>query len=172
MPRPRMSIRVHLWATSLQANSLLYGTTDVLVGSEKPFTVSFFANRQDRYEARAQINRRHGKKYTSLYIFYQRVCRANTLLIRTTAVRGGTDTLRIFSSGRDAAGYIRSDVSAKLKLAAKSVQGCTLLARRRSRCIVYFKRRLPFDKNPLSNAHKRVDRCELTIKFDPAALFL
>jgi len=49
---------VHSWATSLQANSLLYGTTDVLVGSEKPFTVSFFANRQDRYEARAQINRR------------------------------------------------------------------------------------------------------------------
>ena len=35
---------VHPWATSLQANSLLYGTTDVLVGSEKPFTVSFFAN--------------------------------------------------------------------------------------------------------------------------------
>ena len=40
------------------ANLLLLGTTDVLVGSEKPFTVSFFANRQDRYEARAQINRR------------------------------------------------------------------------------------------------------------------
>ena len=50
------------------------------------------------------------------------------------------DTLRIFSSGRDAAGYIRSDVSAMLKLAAKSVQGCTLLARQRSRCAVYFKR--------------------------------
>ena len=35
---------VHSWATSLQANSLLYGTTDVLVGSEKPFTISFFEN--------------------------------------------------------------------------------------------------------------------------------
>ena len=44
------------------------------------------------------------------------------------------DTLRIFSSGMDAAGYIRSDVSTKSKLAAKSVQGCTLLAKRRSRC--------------------------------------
>ena len=55
---PEVYIRVHSWATSLQANSLLYGTTDVLVGSEKPFTVSFFANRQDRYEARAKINRR------------------------------------------------------------------------------------------------------------------
>ena len=30
------------------------------------------------------------------------------------------DTLRIFSSGRDAAGYIRSDVSASLKLAVNS----------------------------------------------------
>ena len=28
-PRPRMYIRVHLWATNLQANSLLYGTTDI-----------------------------------------------------------------------------------------------------------------------------------------------
>ena len=44
MPRPRMYIRVHSWATSLQANLLLYGTTDVRVGSEKPFTISFFAN--------------------------------------------------------------------------------------------------------------------------------
>ena len=42
--RSEMSVLVHLWATSLQANSLLLGTTDVLVGSEKPFTVSFFAN--------------------------------------------------------------------------------------------------------------------------------
>ena len=42
--RSEMSVLVHSWATSLQANSLLYGTTDVLVGSEKPFTVSFFAN--------------------------------------------------------------------------------------------------------------------------------
>ena len=44
MPRPRMYIHVHSWATSLQANSILYGTTDVRVGSEKPFTISFFAN--------------------------------------------------------------------------------------------------------------------------------
>ena len=57
-PRPRMYIRVHLWATSLQANSLLLNFTDIPVRSEKPFTVSFFANRQDRYEARAKINRR------------------------------------------------------------------------------------------------------------------
>ena len=32
--RSEMSIRVHSWATSLQANSLLYGTIDVLVGFE------------------------------------------------------------------------------------------------------------------------------------------
>jgi len=59
---------------------------------------------------------------------------ANLLLLGTTALLGSFDTLSIFSSGTDAAGYIRSDVSAMLKLAAKSVQGCTLLARQRSRC--------------------------------------
>ena len=53
-------------------------------------------------------------------------------------------TLRIFSSGRDAAGYIRSDVSASLKLAAKSVQGCTLLAMQRRRRYAYFQKTLHF----------------------------
>ena len=92
-PRPRMYIRVHSWATSSQANSLLLITTDIPVRSETT-------------------------KNTRRRTF----C-----------------TLRIFSSGTDAAGYIRSDVSAVLKLAAKSVQGCTLLAMQR-RCVVYFKR--------------------------------
>ena len=41
---------VHSWATSLQANSLLYGTTDVPARSEEPFTVSFFENRRHRYK--------------------------------------------------------------------------------------------------------------------------
>ena len=49
-PRPRMYIRVHLWATSLQANSLLLNFTDIPVRSEKPFTISFFENRRDRYK--------------------------------------------------------------------------------------------------------------------------
>ena len=35
-----------------------------------------------------------------------------------------------------------------------------------------FKRKLTFDKNPLSIGRKHADRCELTIGFDPAALFL
>ena len=35
--------------------------------------------------------------------------------------------LKFFSSGMDAAGYIRSDVSVEPKLAIKSVHGCTLL---------------------------------------------
>ena len=81
----------------------------------------------------AEIKRRHVPKYTSMYILGLRVCAANSFLHVTTAIHGGTDTLSIFSSGTDAAGYIRSDVSAMLKLAAKSVQGCTLLARQRSR---------------------------------------
>ncbi|MGI5075743.1 hypothetical protein E4N71_09985 [Treponema vincentii] len=67
------------------------------------------------------------------------------LLLETTALLGSFDTLSIYcSGGTDAAGYIRSDVSAMLKLAAKSVQGCTLLARRRSRCAVYFRKK-PFE---------------------------
>ena len=39
-----MYIRVHSWATSLQANSLLLNFTDIPVRSEKPFTISFFEN--------------------------------------------------------------------------------------------------------------------------------
>ena len=51
----------------------------------------------------AEIKRRHVPKYTSMYILGLRVCNANSLLHRTTAVHGGIDTLSIFSSGTDAA---------------------------------------------------------------------
>jgi len=74
------------------------------------------------------------QKYTSLYIFGLRVCDANTLLRRTSGIRGGADTLRIFTSGTDAAGLNRSDISALPKFAIKSVHGCTLLMMRRRRC--------------------------------------
>ena len=50
-----------------------------------------------------EIKRRHVPKYTSMYILGLRVCNANSLLHRTTAVHGGIDTLSIFSSGTDAA---------------------------------------------------------------------
>ena len=81
---------------------------------------------------RQKSTRRHVQKYTSVYIFELRVCKANTLLTRitaihggnenrrrryearaqinrrllleTTAIHGGNDTLRtVFSSGMDAA---------------------------------------------------------------------
>ena len=39
----------------------------------------------------AEIKRRHGPKYTSMYILGLRVCNANSLLHRTTAVHGGTE---------------------------------------------------------------------------------
>gem|GEM_PF-5896683 len=54
-----MYIRVHSWATSLQANSLLYGTTDVLVAVEQ---------------------------CTSVYTVQQRVCGANSLLLNFTDI--------------------------------------------------------------------------------------
>ena len=44
-----------------------------------------------------------------LYILWLRVRNANSILRGTTAIRGGSNTLRIFNSGTDAAGYIRSD---------------------------------------------------------------
>ena len=66
---PPKNVRpVHSWATSLQANSLLYGTTDVLVGSEKPFTVSFFENKRHRYKAQAKIKRR--RTFCTLSIYF------------------------------------------------------------------------------------------------------
>ena len=54
-----MYIRVHSWATSLQANSLLYGTTDVLVAVEQ---------------------------CTSMYTVQRRVCGANSLLLNFTDI--------------------------------------------------------------------------------------
>ena len=98
---------------------------------------------------RSEITRREHKLTTGtvkMYLlvhFYLRVCCANTLLCSNTAILGGSDTLRIFSSGTDAAGLNRSDISALLKFAMKSVHGRTLFMMRR-RCAVYFKRWLAF----------------------------
>ncbi len=160
-----MYIRVHSWATSLQANSLLYGTTDVLVAveqctsvytvqrrvcganslllnftdipvrSEKPFTISFFANslsgsvhpctlpdasfcaaktslliRTPDIRVRSETTRREQKltagtpknEHPCSFLGYK-FAGANLLLLGTTAIHGGFDTLRIFRSGTDAA---------------------------------------------------------------------
>lgn len=86
------------------------------------FEPSVGVNRGSRYKARVKINRRHGTKCTSMYISYLRGCKANTLQARTTAVRAGSEMLRIFSSGKDAAGLNRSDVSAS---AETRYQKCT-----------------------------------------------
>ena len=57
---PPKNVRpVHSWATSLQANSLLYGTTDVLVAVEQ---------------------------CTSVYTVQRRVCGANSLLLNFTDI--------------------------------------------------------------------------------------
>ena len=100
------------------------------------------------------------EKYTSLYIFYLRVCRANTLLTKTITIRGGDDTLRVFSSGTDAtAGLNSSDISAKQKFAIKSVQGCTLLMMQRSRCVVYFQKKRTALHITRVLAHVAISRC-------------
>jgi len=55
-------------------------------------------------KAQAKINRRPVEKRTSVYTFQRQVFLVkNLLLFRNTAIRGGTDTLRIFRSGTDAA---------------------------------------------------------------------
>ena len=116
-----------------------------LFGNVHPCTFpnSTFENRRYRYEARAQINRRHGKKYTSLYIFYRACVFAGQTRYWLKPPPSVVEMTRwgFFSSGTDAAGSIRSDVSAMLKLAVKSVQGCTLLTRQRSRYAVYFQKK-------------------------------
>ena len=91
---------------------------------------------------RSEITRREHKLTTGtvkMYLlvhFYLRVCCANTLLCSNTAILGGSDTLRIFSSGTDAAGLNRSDISALPKFAMKSVHGRTLFMMRR-RCAAF-----------------------------------
>ena len=71
------------------------------------------------------------------------ICIAQISLLRgTTAIRGGSDTLRIFSSGTDAAGLNRSDISALPKFAMKSVHGRTLFMMQRSRCAVYLQKKI------------------------------
>ena len=110
-------------------------------------------------------------KMNILVHFWAASLQANLLLRGTSGIRaasaypallqiGGADARSLaeikrrricdtLSGGTDAAGYIRSDVSAMLKLAAKSVQGCTLLARQRSRCPAYLQKLLfPDLKNP------------------------
>ena len=69
------------------------------------------------------------EKRTSVYAFQRQVFWAKNLLLRgTTAIRGGSDTSRTtYSSGTDAAGSIRSDVSAMPKLVAKTIHGCIVL---------------------------------------------
>ena len=68
------------------------------------------------------------KQCTSMYILGLRVCNANLLLHRTTAVHGGIDTSSIFSSGMDAARITQKRCFVLGTKRAKSVQGCTLLA--------------------------------------------
>ena len=67
-----------------------------------------------------------------------------SLLCGTTDIPVRDDTLRIFSSGMDAAGLNRSDISASPKFAIKSVHGCTLLMMQRRRRYAYLCRK-PFE---------------------------
>ncbi len=95
MPRPRMYIRVHSWATSLQANSLLYGTTDVRVRSADPFTVSFFENSGVDTRREHKLTAGTPKNEHPCSFLGCQFAEANWLLLEITAVHGGSDTLRI-----------------------------------------------------------------------------
>ena len=68
---------------------------------------------------------------------------------QSTDILVRSDTLRIFSSGTDAAGLNRSDISALPKFAMKSVHGRTLFMMQRSRCAAYLQKLFfPDLKNP------------------------
>ena len=89
----------------LAKNLLLHGTTDIHVRSEIPFSVSLL-----------------------------QIGGADTRSLAKAKRRRTFCTSSIFSSGTDAAGLNRSDISALPKFAMKSVHGRTLLMMRRRRC--------------------------------------
>ena len=143
-----MYIPVHCYLRVCSANTLLIRTTDIRVASEIrrglffvkrqrrcPPLTSAFAKRRYRYKAQAKINRRPVEKRTSVYTFQRQVFLVkNLLLFRNTAIRGGTDTLRIFSSGKDATDLNRSNevdapplTSALTNSLLTSVLPCTLV---------------------------------------------
>ena len=145
-PRPKMNILVHFWAASLQANLLLRRTTAIRGGSDT-LRINLCAARSScAFPTLLQIGGADARSLAE--IKRRRIC----------------DTL---SGGTDAAGYIRSDVSAMLKLAAKSVQGCTLLARQRSRCPAFpaLLKIDDADTRSLAKAKRRRTYCTLSIRF-------
>ena len=62
------------------------------------------------------------------------------LLLGTTAIHGGFDTLRIFRSGTDAA-RIKQKQVCSCKLVFSEVHGRTSLNERRRRCAAYFQKK-------------------------------
>ena len=81
------------------------------------------------------------KQCTSMYILGLRVCNANLLLHRTTAVHGGIDTLRIFSSGTDAARIMQKRCFGSVRNSQPKVyKDVHFWLQQRSRCAVYLQK--------------------------------
>ena len=96
---------------------------------------SAFANRWCRYEARAQITRRHGIKCTSLYILYLRVCRANTLLRETTTIHGCSASPALLKIGDADARSVQKTPAGVLV-----VRRGLFFVKRQRRCAAYFQK--------------------------------
>ena len=76
----------------------------------------------------AEIKRRHGPKYTSMYILGLRVCNANSLLHRTTAVHGGIELKLAINAPKDGRGISQKQVLEQ-NLSSTDVHGRTSVER-------------------------------------------
>ena len=76
----------------------------------------------------AEIKRRHGPKYTSMYILGLRVCNANSLLHRTTAVHGGIELKLAINAPKDGRGISQKQVLEQ-NLSSTDVYGRTSVER-------------------------------------------
>ena len=76
----------------------------------------------------AEIKRRHGPKYTSMYILGLRVCNANSLLHRTTAIHGGTELKLAINAPKDGRGISQKQVLEQ-NLSSTDVHGRTSVER-------------------------------------------
>ena len=80
-PRPKIYIRVHFWAASLQANLLLHRTTDILPVLKYHLPLAF-------------ENSLSGSVHPCTLPDASFCCTKTSLLTRTTAIRGGSETTR------------------------------------------------------------------------------
>ena len=127
-----MYLLVHFYLRVCCANTLLLIITDILVRSDT-LRINFCAARSS----------------CAFSVSLLQIGGADARSLAEIKRRRTFCTSSIFSSGTDAAGLNRSDISALPKFAMKSVHGRTLFMMQRSRCAAYLQKLFfPDLKNP------------------------